>query len=155
MLIYSPVTLNTIYEIASPKYNSPAWLPLLFSWLNTYNWLFDISIWRFHRHIKLKIQNVTVKVWIWLILFARPSHLPCLSKWLLYVSYYSRNKFSSHLWILLLTSYIWFDKNAIDFSNKPWILPLTTSTATPRSKHLYPLLRWLQNTYNWSPSFYL
>lgn len=39
MLIYSPVTLNTIYEIASPKYNSPAWLPLLFSWLNTYNYL--------------------------------------------------------------------------------------------------------------------
>lgn len=33
MLIYSPMTLNTIYKIASPKCNSPGWPLPLISWV--------------------------------------------------------------------------------------------------------------------------
>lgn len=144
MLIYSPVTLNTVYKIASPKCNSPAWTPPLISWLilttDSLTSLFGdfIGI----SNLRFKTSKWTFESdWYYL---PAPLIFP-FSVSGNYLSIYSRNNFSSHFWILLLISYIWFDlKNVIDFSNKPWILPLTTS----RPKHLYLLLILTQNIYN-------
>lgn len=154
MLIYSQVTLNTIYKRASPKCYSPAWPPPLISWvIHTTAYLTPLfGDFTGISNLRFKTSKWTFESdWYYL---PDPLISPfSVSGNYIYLSCCSRNKFSSNLWILLLISYIWFDKNVTDFSNKPWILPLTTSKAISRRKHLHLLLRSSQNIYNWSPSF--